>query len=144
MTTGTTWNTQSLFDALSGLESVKSGQLQLVIVEGEEPTIKATLTEYGDMQLFIVAAGEQVIVESLLFVEAELTDAAKFNEAVLRSRDIFPLSSIALESLPDGENAYTMYGALSSSSPLETIVTEINTLAENIGRAVDAFGEYLN
>jgi uncharacterized protein YjfI (DUF2170 family) len=62
---------------------------------------------------------------------------------VLRSRDIFPLSSIGIETMPNGETVYSMFGALSAASSLTVIVYEVLTLADNVIRAADAYEDFL-
>ena len=59
---------------------------------------------------------------------ADVRDAVAFNEEVLRSHKLFPLSSIGLEKMVDGRDCYTMFGALSSSSTLSDVVFEIELL----------------
>ncbi|MNR49474.1 hypothetical protein D3C85_1688510 [compost metagenome] len=65
-----------------------------------------------------------------------------FNALVLRARDLFPLSSVGVESLGDGTEVYCMFGALSAASTLTVIVQEILTLADNVIRASDAFEDH--
>lgn len=65
-----------------------------------------------------------------------------FNDAVLRSREMFPLSSIGIESMPNGQVVYNMFGALSSDSSLTNIVTEVKTLVDNVQRASEAFERF--
>ena len=74
----------------------------------------------------------------------ELEHAFRFNDAVLRSREMFPLSSIGIESMPNGQIVYNMFGALSSDSSLTNIVTEVKTLVDNVQRASEAFERFFN
>ncbi|MOA21330.1 hypothetical protein D3C78_1418170 [compost metagenome] len=66
----------------------------------------------------------------------------KFNDAVLRSRELFPLSSIGIETMPNGQTVYNIFGSLSSASSLTNVVTEIFTLVENVQRATEAFAGF--
>lgn len=89
------------------------------------------------------APGEQIIVEALLWPESDVTDATAFNEEVLLSRQLFPLSSIGLLNLPGEERCYSMFGALSTTSSLASVLHEIETLAGNVIRATEVYAGYL-
>jgi uncharacterized protein len=137
-----TWNIGSLFAALKNLEMVTSGVVTATVIEGAEQTIQLSMNEMDGLPIFVAVSGEQIIVDTLLVEADDVKDQAAFNEAVLRSRDLFPLSSIGLEQMPDGKDVYSIFGALSSASSLSNIVTEIETLIENIQRATEVFADY--
>lgn len=136
------WNIQSLFDALTAHNLVSSGAITLSLVEGPERTIQLNAQALGDLPVFIAITGEQIIVDALLVEADDIVDVGAFNTAVLRSRDLFALSSIGLETLPSGEEVYSIFGALSAFSPLSNITIEVETLVENIKHATDVFSVY--
>ncbi len=142
MTAGNTWNTKRLFDALSTVDAETLGSVQISLMEGAEQAIKIEMNDFGGLPIFIVAAGEQIIVDTLLVDADAVIDEPAFKDAVLRSRELFPLSSIGIETMPSGESAYNMFGSLSASSSVTNVVTEILTLAENVQRAVVAFDQF--
>ncbi|MGI0649553.1 YjfI family protein [Pseudomonas aeruginosa] len=133
------WNIAKLAEALSTHELVSGGKAGLTVVEGADQTIQLSMNELGGLPIFIAVTGEQIIVDTILVEAGEVTDLAAFNAAVLRSRDLLPLSSIGLETLPSGEDVYSIFGALSSGSSLANVITEIETLVENIQRATEIF-----
>ena len=51
---------------------------------------------------------------------------------------------IGIESMPNGQVVYNMFGALSSDSSLTNIVTEVKTLVDNVQRASEAFERFFN
>jgi uncharacterized protein YjfI (DUF2170 family) len=132
-----------LFDALSVTELFKEGRAAIELIQGADASLHVTMREYGDLPLFIAVFGEQIIVEALLWPAADVRDTAAFNEEVLRSHKLFPLSSIGLETLPDGQACYTMFGALSASSVLSNVVQEIEMLADNVIKATEAYEDFL-
>lgn len=136
------WTISRLFDALSALDMVTTEKVAISIVQGSDQAIKLEMLEFGALPLFIAVMGDQIIVDTLLIEAAEITDEAQFNNAILRSRDLFPLSSIGLETLPDDTAVYSMFGALSAESSLTNIVTEIETLVENVQRATQALSHF--
>lgn len=148
MTEGSTWNTKRLYDALSAsvadAQESPLGDVSISLIDGAEQAIKVDLQDFGGLPVFIAVAGDQIIVDTLLVEADEITDVQAFNDAVLRSRELFPLSSIGIETMPSGETAYNIFGALSADSTLTNVVTEILTLAENVQRAVVAFEPFFS
>jgi uncharacterized protein YjfI (DUF2170 family) len=136
------WTITRLFDALTSLEMVTSEKVATSIVQGADQAIKLEMLEFGSLPIFMAVMGDQIIVDTLLIEASEIEDKALFNDAVLRSRDLFPLSSIGLETLPDGTAVYSMFGALSAESSLTNVVTEIETLVENVQRATQALSHF--
>lgn len=143
MSETTSWSSGSLYDKLSTTELVRSAAASIEIVDGVGSTLHVIMHEYGDLPLFVSVAGEQILVEALLWSTSEVKDAAAFNEAVLRTHKYFPLSTISLDELLDGESYYQMFGALSSASSLDDILLEIEVLATNVINATEAFSDYL-
>ena len=86
--------------------------------------------------------GDQIIVDTVLVDVESISDVAAFNDAVLRSREMFPLSSIGIESMPNGQVVYNMFGSLSAGSSLTNVVTEVKTLVDNVQRASEAFERF--
>ncbi|MGK8710103.1 biofilm formation regulator BacA [Metapseudomonas otitidis] len=137
------WNARALCDALAATELFRQGEAQVELIEGAEPSLLVTMREFGDLPLFLAVHGEQILVEALLWPQSEVRDVARFNEEILLSRQLFPLSGIGLETRPGGERCYIMFGALSARSILSNVVFEIETLASNVIRATEAYEGYL-
>lgn len=137
------WATQSLHEALLSEELFTSGGATAELIDGVEPALHIVMLEFGDLPLFLTVAGEQIIVEAILWGADEVSDVARFNDTILRTHKYFPLSTISLDTLSDGKDYYHMFGALSAASILPNIVFEIETLASNVINATEAYGEYL-
>lgn len=137
------WTTSSLFEALQGAELFATDQASIELIDGVEPALHIVMNEYGDLPIFLTVAGEQIIVEAVLWSTAEVSDTARFNETVLRTHKYFPLSTISLDRVGT-EDYYHMFGALSSTSILHNIVFEIEVLASNVIQATEAYGEFLS
>jgi len=144
MTQPSLWAIASLHDAMQDEALFLSGEATAEIVEAADPSILITLCEYGDLPVYLTIAGEQIIVESLMWPLSDINDVAKFNDEVLRTHKLFPLSTISLDTLPDGNEYYTMFGALSATSLLTNIIFEVETLADNVIKAADAYSPFLN
>lgn len=137
------WSATALHKALSGTELFQGKRASVELIDGSEASLHVTMHEYGDLPLFIAVFGEQIIVEALLWPVSDVRDLAEFNEEVLRTHKLFPLSSIGLERLADGTDCYTMFGALSSGSALSDVVFEIELLADNVIKATEAYENHL-
>jgi uncharacterized protein YjfI (DUF2170 family) len=142
MSAGINWNIDRLFSALQALDDVVSKDITLSLVQGSEPSIKLEMNDFGGLPIYIAVVGEQIIVDTVLVDLESINDVQAFNDAVLRSREMFPLSSIGIESMPNGQTVYNMFGALSSDSSLTNVVTEVKILVDNVQRASEAFERF--
>lgn len=136
------WTTPSLYGALGKADLFASKRAEIELIEGVAPALHITMYEYGDLPLFVTVSGEQIVVEATLWSLSEVTDAALFNETVLRTHKYFPLSTISLDKI-DGDDSYHMFGALSSASSLQDVVFEIEILASNVIQATEAYADFL-
>ncbi len=136
------WLTPALFSALSKAPFVKSNRAAVELIEGVDPTIHVVMHEYGDLPLFVTVAGDQVIVEAVLWPTSDVKDSAAFNETVLRTHKLFPLSTVSLGKRAS-DDYYLMFGSLSANSDLSDIVYEIEVLASNVIHATEAYADML-
>ncbi|MGE6386695.1 YjfI family protein [Pseudomonas sp. NPDC078416] len=143
MTENTNWTIDTLHSAFAELDVVKSNEIKLTLIQGAEPSLSLVMNQFGGLRIIIAIAGDQILVDSVLVYASQVKDPKSFNETVLRSRDLFPLSSIGIETMPNGETVYSMFGALSAASSLTVIVHEVLTLADNVIRAADAYEDLL-
>ncbi|PHX38237.1 hypothetical protein AO263_13025 [Pseudomonas sp. NZIPFR-PS5] len=143
MTENTNWTINTLHSAFAELDVVKDKNIELTLIQGAEPSLSLVMNQFGGLPIIIAIAGDQILVDSVLVYASQVKDPNSFNETVLRSRDLFPLSSIGIETMPNGETVYSMFGALSAASSLTVIVHEVLTLADNVIRAADAYEDLL-
>ncbi len=143
MTKSVLWTTSSLQQALGKSEMVASGAVSLEMIDGTEPALHIRMRQYGDLPIFLTVVGEQILAESVLWPLEDVRGVEKFNDEVLRTHKLFPLSTISLDTMPDGNEYYTMFGALSATSIIENVVFEIETLADNVIKATEAYGDYI-
>ena len=55
------------------------------------------------LEAYLVIAGEQILVESLLFSTAQVKDCAALDAYILRTHKLFPLTSIGINRIDDTE-----------------------------------------
>ncbi|MGB1272410.1 MAG: YjfI family protein [Endozoicomonas sp.] len=138
------WTIQSLHRALEAAPLFTSGGARLKLVDGTEPCLEITMTEFGDLPIYLTVSGEQIVADAVLWPLALVKDANVLNDEVLRTHKLFPLSTISLDRFPDGSEYYTIFGALSSASLLQNVILEIETLAANAIKATEAYGGHLS
>lgn len=135
------WATAELFEALANTDLFKDGRADIELLDGEEPCLLITMREYGDLPVFVTAIGDYLLMEALLWPVKAVKDAAAFNREAMKTGKLFPLSYISIDFWGNEEN-YVMYGALSATSLLSNVLFEIETLADNVMKAVTTFAPH--
>ena len=138
------WKINDLFQELNQTELVKQGFASVEMIYGIYACLHIIMHDYGDLPLFLSVSNQQIIVEALLWPVSLIKNPSSFNEEILCARKLFALSTIAIEKTGDGEVNYIMYGALSSSSTLNNIVYELETLSDNVIKATEAYEHFFN
>ncbi len=137
------WTTTELHEALAASELFTEGRASLELLNGAEPCLHIVMHDYGDLPLFLTVSRQHILVEALLWPASTVLDSEAFNREVLRTHKFFSLSTVGLEAVPgEGEN-YIMFGSLSAASILPNIIFEIETLADNVIRATEAYEDFL-
>lgn len=139
---GSGWTIPAIRHALDRTSAARDGLISVETIEGAEPSLHLVLHEYGDLSVFLAVGGQQILVEAWLWPCHEVTDPAAFNAHVLSTHVLLPLSTIGLQKI-GGIAGYTMFGALDCHSSLANLVFEIETLAENVINATEAYRPYL-
>ena len=133
------WTTETLHRALAQSEAAGEDAIKVELVAGIDPGILITMAEFGDLPLLMSVSGSQILVETLLWPVDEVKDTAAFNELILKTHKLLPLSTFGIRLGPDGKDYYEMFGSLSAGSILESVLFEIETLADNAMQAAEAY-----
>ena len=133
------WTTQTLYQALGESGLAGDGEIKVELVEGTDPGILVTMTEFGDLPVLMSVSGSQILVDTLLWPVDEVNDPAAFNTFILKTHKLLPLSTFGIRQGPDGRDFYEMFGSLSAGSILESVLFEIETLADNAMQAAEAY-----
>lgn len=136
------WTTERLYEALRHTELFESARAEIELIDGISPALHIVMYEFGDLPVFMTVAGDQILVESLLWSINEVNNPSLFNETILRTHKYFPLSTISLDKI-DGDDCYHMFGALSALSSINNILLEIEVLASNVIQATQAYSDFL-
>ncbi|UQZ88492.1 DUF2170 domain-containing protein [Deltaproteobacteria bacterium Smac51] len=137
------WTTQELFEALSTQELFNDGRATIELLNAAEPCLHIVMHDYGDLPLFMTVSRQHILVEALLWPAEAVKDRDAFNCEVLRTHKFFSLSTVGLDIQPDGTENYIMFGSLSAFSILPNVVFEIETLADNVIRATEAYEDFV-
>ena len=133
------WTTETLCAALAQSEPATSGGFIVELVEGADPGILITMTEFGDLPLLMSVSGGQILVDTLLWPVDDVADPSEFNVIILKTHKLLALSTFGIRSGPDGKDYYELFGALSAGSILESVISEIETLADNAMQIAEAY-----
>lgn len=136
------WTIPAIRHAIAQTSAVRDGLMSLETIEGAEPSLHLILHGHGDLSVFLAVGGEQVLVEAYLWPISEVLDQAAFNAHVLSTHVLLPLSTIGLQRIGNVAG-YVMFGALDTHSSLANLMFEIETLAENVIHATEAYQPYL-
>lgn len=100
------------------------------------------ITNEDGLDAYLAISGEQILVESILFRKSQVVDAAALNDTILKTHQIFPLTTVAITTVDD-EEYYMAFGALSSGTDAESILVEVELLFTNISGFLDAYESFL-
>ncbi|WP_417616021.1 DUF2170 family protein [Oceanisphaera sp.] len=113
--------------------------------EGWQCTLESDsllLTNTDGLEAYLAVAGEQIIVETLLFPATQVVDAAGLNDTILRTHQLFPLTTVGISHINDTDY-YIAFGSLASGSKEESVIIEIDTLFRNTEAFLDLYQDYL-
>jgi uncharacterized protein YjfI (DUF2170 family) len=136
------WTVRTLYEALLSCDLTTLERASLTLLDDGD-TLEIVMHELGDLPLLLTIAGQQMLVEAVLWDANDVSDVAAFDAAVLRTHKYFPLSTIGIETFSNGHDYYTVFGALSTNSLLANVVLEIETLGVNVIQAVSAYSPFL-
>lgn len=139
---GSAWTVRSLHAALAEAGPIQAGRIDLELLEGSEPSLHLVMRDHGDLPLFLAVGGGQIVVEALMWPVEDVVDPAAFNAHVLRTHKVLPLSTMGIEII-SGVACYIMFGSLDTHSSVTNVLFEIETLAENVLGAAEAYVPFL-
>lgn len=139
---GDAWSVETIAQALMETGCVQAGRITVEHMEGAEPSLRLTMHEHGDLPILLAVSGEQILAEVYLWPLSAVRDPHVFNAVALQTHKYLPLSNFSLSPMGDG-GGYTLFGALDSRSNLESILLEIQALADNSIAVVELHAEHL-
>lgn len=113
-----------------------------VSVEPGSDVLRITLKERGDLDVLMVASGEQILCSVLLLPASDVPAREKFERRALSVHKLIPLSNFGITDFA-GAEWYELFGALSSRSDADALVEEVAVLAANAHEAAEWIGEWI-
>lgn len=101
------------------------------------------LTNEDGLDAFVAVSGKQIIIQSILFSKSQVNNTAALNEEILKTHQLFPLTSVGISEI-DQETYYTAFGAISSSTDEASLLVEVDTLFSNVSGFLDAYEQFIN
>ncbi|MEM9300776.1 MAG: DUF2170 family protein [Pseudomonadota bacterium] len=100
------------------------------------------VTNADGLEAFVAVSGAQILAETVLFSAGQVRDAAALNDEILRTHQLFPLTTVSLATIDD-EDYYVAFGALSSQSKGDSVMIEIESLFDNVAGFLEAYQDHL-
>lgn len=139
--TAAAWTLASLQAALDTTEAHAAGELSTRRLDdhGDQhnPVLLVTMTGHGDLEVYVDVGPSQITASALLWPCDDQPDRNGFNDFLLRTQKVMPLSNFGIVTV-GGRDFYELCGELATTSPIDTVLIELRTLAENaIAAAID-------
>ena len=138
----TAWTLAAIADAIAATGAARSGSITPEWIEGADPSLRLQMHDHGDLSVFVAVGHQQIVVEAYLWPVSHVADPAGFDAHVLTTHKLLPLSTVGIENI-GGVPGYTMFGSLDAQSSLASLLFEVQTLADNVLDASEAWLDYL-
>ncbi|GEM_PF-1476511 len=134
------WDVASL-TSLFASDPEELGDVDVNVEPGSD-VLRITLKERGDLDVLMVASGEQILCSVLLTAADAVPARPEFEHRVLSVHKLIPLSNFGITQF-DGAEWYELFGALSSHSNAAALIEEVAVLAANAVDAAEWIGEWI-
>ncbi|MGI9479904.1 MAG: YjfI family protein [Hyphomicrobiaceae bacterium] len=134
------WTLSSLTELFAS-DPEALGDVDVSVAEGSD-VLQVTLKERGDLNVLIAASGDQILMSVALTPAADVPNRAAFDQLVLRTHKLVPLSTFGLTTI-DRAEWYELFGSLSSQSLADVVVEEADVLASNALDAAEMISEWI-
>lgn len=140
------WTLASLHAALDASPASIAGELSTRLLDdhGDQhsPVLLVTMAGHGDLEIYVDVSPSQITASALLWPCDDQPDRSAFNEFLLRTQKVMPLSNFGIVTV-GGRDFYELCGELATTSQIDDVLIELRTLAENaIGAATDLHGKH--
>jgi len=134
------WTLSSLTELFAS-DPEALGDVDVTVAEGSD-VLQVTLKERGDLNVLIAASGDQILMSAALAPAADVPNRAAFDQLILRTHKLVPLSTFGLTTIDNAE-WYELFGSLSSRSRADVVVEEADVLASNALEAAEMISEWI-
>jgi hypothetical protein len=125
------WTLAELKEALEQSDSFGEGEIGCVISPDQPGVLEVQLQSAGGITLFMVVSETQILTSTVLWPCDAQDDPASFEAMMLRNhKKLLPLCALSIDKI-DGREYYELFGAMSVRSTLDSVETELRTIANS-------------
>ncbi|MEM5581447.1 DUF2170 family protein [Roseibium sp. AS2] len=127
----TPWTLQELKEALEQSASFGGDEISCALSVEQSDVLEVRLGSAGGIALFVTVGETQILTSTVLWPRQDQDDPAAFEAMMLRNhKKLLPLCALSID-LIDGREYYELFGAMSVRSTLDSVETELRTIANS-------------
>jgi len=127
----TPWTLEALKTALEQSASFSDGEISCTLSADQPDVMEVQLRSAGEITLFMAAGESQILTSTVLWPREAQDDPAAFEAMMLRNhKKLLPLCALSIDMI-DGREYYELFGAMSVRSTLDSVETELRTIANS-------------
>jgi len=127
----TAWTLQDLKSALEQSSSFSEGEITCAVSPDQPDVLEVQLHSAGEITLFMNVGETQILTSTVLWPRDAQDDAAAFEAMMLRNhKKLLPLCALSIDEV-GGREYYELFGAMSVRSTLDSVETELRTIANS-------------
>jgi uncharacterized protein len=125
------WTLAELKEALEQSGSFAAGEISCTVSSDQAGVLEVQLHSAGEITLFMVVGETQILTSTVLWPCDAQEDPASFEAMMLRNhKKLLPLCALSIDMI-DGREYYELFGAMSVRSTLDSVETELRTIANS-------------
>lgn len=133
-------NIELLRESLNNLTSSNGFGFTASELDGDEG-IEVIVEDRAEFPIFVWFDGEQILAVTYLWDESQISQE---NRSELLSTMLELNISLPLSSFGKIASRYVIFGALSASTSIDNVTTELEVLSDNTLEAIEIVSPYLN
>lgn len=123
------WTLEELKLALTQSSSFPKGEITCTTIDEQPDVMEVKLGSAGEISLFMTLGETQILTSTVLWARDEQDNPTAFEAMMLRNhKKLLPLCALAIDTV-DGREYYELFGAMSVRSTLDSVETELRTIA---------------
>ncbi|WP_422374413.1 YjfI family protein [Roseibium sp.] len=127
----TAWTLQDLKSALEQSSSFSDGEITCTVSPDQPDVLEVQLHSAGEIILYMNVGETQILTSTVLWPRDAQDDPAAFEAMMLRNhKKLLPLCALSIDDV-DGREYYELFGAMSVRSTLDSVETELRTIANS-------------
>ncbi len=127
----TPWTLLELKEALQTSETFGPNEVSCHVSEAQSDVMEVRLGSAGEITLFMTVGDTQILTSTILWPRSRQDDPAAFEAMMLRNhKKLLPLCALSID-VVDGEEYYELFGSMSVRSTLDSVETELRTIANS-------------